>query len=498
MKKALSLILALALVFSLGITAAAFNQTVDATITYRAIKIVVNGQAVNPQDASGNSVEPFILGGTTYLPVRAVAGALGLNVAWDADTSTVTLTSGGAVSYGSGTPAASTAEKTVSITYRDIKLVIDGAAVTPKDASGSTVEPFILDGTTYLPVRAVASALGADVGWDAGTSTVTLTSAAQTGENGGAEPIYLLTKELSTITYDSDYASFSVTSKTEYRYDGNNNLVYYGITSDSVNFNVTYTYDSKDQLVKAVSSGDEECTETYTYDADGNLTGYKAVYSDGTLESVYTYQSGLLMKEASSVKSGDSTAYSSTITYTYDSQDQVIKIEEYSIDRNSGYSYTSTTSYTYDGKGNVLTEHMEDSDYSYSGAYTYDAHGNVLTYKYTNSLGTGYTVTYTYDSNENLLTERCAYSDYSSSETYTYDTHGNVLTYTYASTGGISYKYTCTYDSKGQLVKLVSSGSDEDNMTCTYSYDAHGNLIKEESLVSGCTIVTTYEYVLAK
>lgn len=36
------------------------------------------------------------------------------------------------------------------------------------------MEPFILDGTTYLPVRAVAGALGLGVGWDDATSTVTL------------------------------------------------------------------------------------------------------------------------------------------------------------------------------------------------------------------------------------------------------------------------------------------------------------------------------------
>ena len=38
--------------------------------------------------------------------------------------------------------------------------------IDPKDANGQTVEPFIYNGTTYLPVRAVGTAIGKDVSWD--------------------------------------------------------------------------------------------------------------------------------------------------------------------------------------------------------------------------------------------------------------------------------------------------------------------------------------------
>ncbi|MBE7055339.1 MAG: hypothetical protein E7392_04415 [Ruminococcaceae bacterium] len=62
--------------------------------------------------------------------------------------------------------------KTVTAIYNDIKIMIDGEEIIPKDVNGNTVEPFIIDGTTYLPVRAVASALGKDVNWDGETNTV--------------------------------------------------------------------------------------------------------------------------------------------------------------------------------------------------------------------------------------------------------------------------------------------------------------------------------------
>ena len=55
------------------------------------IKIVVDGQKINPKDANGNKVEPFIYNGTTYLPVRAIADALGKEVYWDGPNYTVYL-----------------------------------------------------------------------------------------------------------------------------------------------------------------------------------------------------------------------------------------------------------------------------------------------------------------------------------------------------------------------------------------------------------------------
>lgn len=64
--------------------------------------------------------------------------------------------------------------KTLNATFKNIKIVLNGVQIDPKDASGITVEPFTVDGTTYLPVRAVANALGLDVKWDGETSTVYL------------------------------------------------------------------------------------------------------------------------------------------------------------------------------------------------------------------------------------------------------------------------------------------------------------------------------------
>ena len=74
--------------------AAAYQR--QATLDYTGIKITLDGQSITPTDANGNAVEPFAINGTTYLPVRAVANAMGLNVNWDQSTQTVKLTTPGA------------------------------------------------------------------------------------------------------------------------------------------------------------------------------------------------------------------------------------------------------------------------------------------------------------------------------------------------------------------------------------------------------------------
>ena len=67
---------------------------------------------------------------------------------------------------------AASVTKQITAYYNDIKIYVDGSLITPKDVNGNIVDPFIADGTTYLPVRAVGEALGKTVEWDGGTQSV--------------------------------------------------------------------------------------------------------------------------------------------------------------------------------------------------------------------------------------------------------------------------------------------------------------------------------------
>lgn len=63
-----------------------------------------------------------------------------------------------------------------TLLYNNINVTLDGAKLNLKDAKGNAVEPFMFEGTNYLPVRAVAEALGLSVDWVGATNTIVLTS----------------------------------------------------------------------------------------------------------------------------------------------------------------------------------------------------------------------------------------------------------------------------------------------------------------------------------
>ena len=72
----------------------------------------------------------------------------------------------------SGVVFAKQISETVELFYNNIKIYIDGGEIVPKDANGNVVEPFTMNGTTYLPVRAISNAFGKDVEWDGETFSV--------------------------------------------------------------------------------------------------------------------------------------------------------------------------------------------------------------------------------------------------------------------------------------------------------------------------------------
>lgn len=57
-----------------------------------------------------------------------------------------------------------------------ITVKLDGNVLDMKDANGNKVEPIIVDGTTYLPVRAISNAFGKDIDWNDETKTISIGS----------------------------------------------------------------------------------------------------------------------------------------------------------------------------------------------------------------------------------------------------------------------------------------------------------------------------------
>lgn len=113
---------------------------------------------------------------------------------------------------------AATVAKNITVYYRDIQIVVDGIKENP-DA-----EPFIYNGTTYLPVRAVSEALGERVEWDGTNNTVYI------GEQPG-EKQYLLDV---CPPYDTTYSSL---------YDGDEGE-YFVMAGDKYTNGITGSFDA--------------------------------------------------------------------------------------------------------------------------------------------------------------------------------------------------------------------------------------------------------------
>ncbi len=77
------------------------------------------------------------------------------------------LIMGGVVYAASGT-------KMIEVIYDNIKVYKDNVLCETRDANGTVVEPFIYNGTTYMPVRGTANLAGMEVTWDGNSKSVYL------------------------------------------------------------------------------------------------------------------------------------------------------------------------------------------------------------------------------------------------------------------------------------------------------------------------------------
>lgn len=134
MKKFFALIAALAAVF--------------AAQSALAVGVKVNGTAVSFSAADGS---PFIENGRTLVPLRAAAEAYGAKVDFDSAANAAIVMKDGV---------------TVTVPIGENKIYRNGEPI-KNDAAAK-----IVDSRTYLPIRAVMEAFGAQVGWDGSSVSV--------------------------------------------------------------------------------------------------------------------------------------------------------------------------------------------------------------------------------------------------------------------------------------------------------------------------------------
>lgn len=104
-------------------------------------------------------VEPVAIRGTTMVPFRAIAEALGIQVEWNQAAKRITATR----KEGAG-------NKTVTLTLGNATASVDGQAVK------LAVAPQTIAGSTMIPLSFFSSQFGATVSWNQATRTVSIVS----------------------------------------------------------------------------------------------------------------------------------------------------------------------------------------------------------------------------------------------------------------------------------------------------------------------------------
>ncbi len=160
MKKTIKLLTGTLLATTL-MSSVAFADTYTVPVTFNGVDVLVNGQRID--------AESLTYKGTTYLPLRAISESMGMTVefeAFDDDNDEVNLKTGGTKNVKTKAQKGKTENKKVRVEFDEIDVSVDGRDIETDD--------IVYKGTTYLPLRQIADATGAQLSYDDATKTVNL------------------------------------------------------------------------------------------------------------------------------------------------------------------------------------------------------------------------------------------------------------------------------------------------------------------------------------
>jgi len=106
-------------------------------------------------------VPAFLKDGRTMVPIRAISEAMGSSVDWDGKEQRVSI-------YNE--------EREVSLFINSTSVIVFDKGKGEQSRITIDVPPILVNARTFLPLRAVAESLGAEVDWDGSTKTVSVNS----------------------------------------------------------------------------------------------------------------------------------------------------------------------------------------------------------------------------------------------------------------------------------------------------------------------------------
>ncbi len=157
MKKAIKIATG-TMVAAILMTTSVFADSRNIKVTFNSSDVLVNGQRID--------AESFTYNGTTYLPLRAISESMGMSVQYDDDD--VYLKTGGSKNIKTKDSKSPASTKTIKVEFDEVDVEVDGRDIETDD--------ILYKGTTYLPLKQIATATGAELAYDSATKTVNLTT----------------------------------------------------------------------------------------------------------------------------------------------------------------------------------------------------------------------------------------------------------------------------------------------------------------------------------
>lgn len=223
--------------------------------------------------------------------------------------------------------------ETADLFYNNIKLYVDGGEIVPKDANGNITEPFTMNGTTYLPVRAISNAFGKDVEWDGATQSIYIGKKDQTKPDNYLDKIQYNDFEKGTTDCSIDIINGMITDYQSNIYT--NGLLFFIrdcgrdlIENDNDNSNIIIAYPLNSQYKKI--TGKIVLPKEYEF-----TTGTGSCSSTPT--DIFVYGDGKLLYKATEVTKSLAFAFDINISGV---NQLTIKV------KGQGYSHSDTVALT--------------------------------------------------------------------------------------------------------------------------------------------------------
>jgi hypothetical protein len=135
--------------------------------------------------------------------------------------------------------------KNISATFKNIKIYVDGSELTPRDSNGNVLEPFIYNGSTYLPVRAVGEAVGKNVSYDSNNNSVYIGNDVESKSLVGTQldPYQIETGDIEDVKMGGKVYRNAVSLMT---YEGSQRA-YYNLNGQYTSISGLYGYEDGDR-----------------------------------------------------------------------------------------------------------------------------------------------------------------------------------------------------------------------------------------------------------